>query len=80
MPLHSPRGVFEYLAKNGVQVPPEIMVKWCRLKTDITVAPHNGVFIHPQIVVLGMKLPLTAFIHSVLSHFKVIPSQLTMGA
>ena len=56
------------------------MVEWCPLKTDVTVAPpHDGVFIHPQILALGMKLPLTTFVHNVLSYFRVAPSQLTMG-
>ena len=46
-PLYSPRDVFKYLAKNDIQVPPKIMVKWCHLKTDVTVAPlHGSVFIH----------------------------------
>ena len=61
MPLPNLRDVFEYLAKNGVQVPPEIMVELCPLKTNVTVVPPNGVvFIHPLILALGMKLPLTA--------------------
>jgi len=52
-PLHSPRDVFKYLAKNDVQVLPESMVEWCPLKTDVTVAPPLGsVFIHPQIMAL----------------------------
>jgi len=68
-PLRSPSDVFEYLAKSDVQVPHEIMVEWCPLKTDVTVVPpHDNVFIHPQILVLGMKLPLTAFVHSVASY------------
>ena len=69
-PLRSPRDVFEYLVKNGVQVPHEIM-KWCPLKTDATVAPpHGDVLIHSQILALGIKLPLTAFVHSVLSYIR----------
>ena len=79
MPLRNPRDVLEYLAKNGIQLPPEIM-EWCPLKTDVMVPSHSGVFIHPQISALGMKLSLTAFVHSVLSYFRVAPSQLTVGA
>ena len=37
-------------------------------------------FIHPQILALRMKLPLIAFVHNVLSYFRVVPSQLTVGA
>ena len=43
-------------------------------------APYGGMFIHPQILALGMKLPLIAFIHNVLSYFRVALSQLTVGA
>ena len=56
------------------------MVEWCPLKTNVTVAPHGSVFIHPQFLALGMKLPLTAFVRNILSYFKVAPSQLIMGA
>jgi len=50
-------------------------VEWCPLKTNVTVAPpYGGMFIHPQILSLGMKLPLTAFIHSALCCFRVASS------
>ena len=37
IPLRSLKDIFEYLAKNDVEVPPEIMVEWCPLKTDVMV-------------------------------------------
>jgi len=43
-------------------------------------APHGVVFIHPQILALGMKLPLTELINNALVYFRVAPSQLTVGA
>ena len=42
--------------------------------------PHGCVFIHRQILALGMKLLLTAFVNNILSYFRVTPSQLTVGA
>ena len=57
------------------------MLEWCPLKMDVTVAPlHDGVFINPQILALWMKLSLATFVRSVLSYFRVAPSQLTVGA
>ena len=32
---------------------------------------------HPQILALGLKLPLTKFVRGILSHFRVAPSQLS---
>ena len=47
-PLCSPRDVFDYLEKNGIQMLHDIMMDWCPLKTDVMMAPlHGGVFIHP---------------------------------
>jgi len=47
MPLRNQRDI-EYLANYDVDLPNEIMVEWCPLKTDVMVAPlHGGVFVHP---------------------------------
>ena len=43
-------------------------------------APHGVVFIHPQILALGMNLPLTELVNNTLVYFRVAPSQLTVGA
>ena len=37
----------DYLAMNGIKLPDEIIVKWCPLKTDMMVPPHDEVFVHP---------------------------------
>jgi len=34
-------------------------------------SPHGGVFVHPQILALGMKPPLTAFVRIDLGYFRV---------
>ena len=56
-------------------------MEWCSPEIDITVSPPaSGVYVHPQILALGVKLPMTPFVRDVLVHFKVPPSQLTLGA
>ena len=50
------------------------------LEDGCDMVPHNGVFVHPKILALGMKLLLSAFIHNILSYFRVALSQLTVGA
>jgi len=40
----------------------------------------GGIYLHPQILALGLKLPLTNFVRDILCHFKVVPSQLLVGA
>ena len=42
--------------------------------------PTDGVYFHPQILALRVKLPLTPFIQNILARFKVPPLQLTPGA
>ena len=41
--------------------------------------PTGGVYLHLQILALGLRLPLTNFIRDILCHFQVVPSQLTAG-
>ena len=64
-----------------VHFPSNIEVEWCSLGTDVTVLPPtSGVYFHPQILALGVKLLMTLFVRGVLVYFKVPPSQLTSGA
>ena len=47
------------------------------MEIDYAVAPKAGsVYLHPQILVLGLKFPLMSFVHDLLRHFKIAPSQL----
>ena len=41
---------------------------------------EDGVYLHPQILVLRLKVPLTNFVHEILSYFQATPSQLTAVA
>jgi len=64
-----------------VRLPSKIEVEWCSPETDVTVSPPiDGVYFHPQILALGVKLPLTSFVRDVLARFKVLPSQLHRGS
>ena len=76
--LRSTRDFFEYLERNGPgaarnhggMVSPEDK---CQVPS-----PHGGVFIR-QILAQEMKIPLTAFIHNILSYIRVAPLRLTVG-
>ena len=50
-------------------------------KDDVTILPPvGGVYFHPQVLTLGVKLPMTPFVRDVLAHLKVPYSQLTPEA
>ena len=59
----------------------KIEMEQCSPVIDVTVSPFaDDVFFHPQILALGVKFPMNSFVRDVLVHFKVLPSQLTLGA
>ena len=35
-------------------------------------SPNDGVYMHPQILALGLKLPLTPFVCGVLAYYRVL--------
>ena len=79
--LHSQKDVREYLAKYGVCLSPEIEMEFFSEGTDFTLpSPNDDVYMHPQIMALGLKLPLTPFVRGVLAHYRVAPSQLSVVA
>jgi len=49
---------------------------------DISSVPPDkeGVYMHPLVLALGLRLPMTKFICSILVFYKVAPSQLTVVA
>ena len=72
--LHSQAEVDEYLTKNDVHLSPGIEVEFCPQGTYFALPPPNGgVYMHCQILALGLKLSLTKFVCSVLSHFRIAP-------
>jgi len=79
--LRSQKEVDEYLANYGVRLSSNGKAEWCPVKTDYTMAPKRGsIYLHPQILALGMKFLLTSFIRDLLHYFKVTPSQLVAGS
>ena len=78
MRLHSQADVDEYLARYGVRLYPIIKVKFCPQDTEFVKSPPNGgVYMHPQIQAPELKLPVTKFVRSVLTYYKIIPSQVS---
>jgi len=39
--------------------------------------PNDGVYMHPQILAPGQKLPLTKFVRNILTYYRIVPSQLS---
>ena len=70
--LRGQKEVDKYLATYSIRMPSKIDVKWCSLETNIMVSPPaDSVYFHPQILALGVKLPMTLFVRDALAHFKV---------
>ena len=79
--LHNERDVVEYLKKHHVLLPPNIVVEWCHPDSDVKVPPpEGGVYFHPQVLALGVHLPLTVFVCQVLAYYDVASTQLTSDA
>ena len=58
----------KYLAKYDFRLNPGIKVEFCSHGADVSQTPPNsGVYMHPQVPVLGLRLPMTRFICSVLT-------------
>ena len=73
--LHSQEEVDEYLAKNGVHLSLGIEVEFFPHGTNFSLSlPNGSVYMHRQILILGLKLSLTKFVCIVLSHLRITPS------
>jgi len=76
--LHSQKDVGEYLAKYGVRLSPGIEVEFCPEGSNFTLPPPNGgVYMHPQILGLRLRLSLPSFVRDVLAHYRVALSLLS---
>jgi len=71
--------VDKYLAIYGFHLNSEIKIESCLHGVDVSSAPPKGegVYMHPQVLALGLRLSMTKFVHSVLTFYKVTPSQLS---
>ena len=68
--------VNKYLVSYGFFLNPGIKIKFCPHDVDISLAlPNGGVYVHPQVLALGLRLPITSFVCSVLTFYEVAPSQ-----
>ena len=76
--LHSEEDVDEYLVRYGVGLSPGIKVEFCPQDTEfVKSSPNDGVYMLPQILELGLKLPLTKFVRSILTYYRIAPSKLS---
>ena len=67
--------VDEYLASYGFCLNSEIKTEFCPHGVDVSLAPSNGgVYMHLQVLALGLRLPMTSFIRNVLTFYQAAPS------
>ena len=80
--LRDQEAVDKYLAGYEFFLNPGIKIEFCPLIVVVSSAPPKGegVYMHPQVLALGLTLPMTKFLRSVLSFYKVTPSQLSAVA
>ena len=70
--LRNQEEVDKYLAKYGFRLDPGIKVEFWPHGVDVSQAPPNdGVYMHPQVLVLELRLSMTNFVCTVLSFYRV---------
>ena len=70
----------KYLANYSFRLNPRIKVEFCPHCGDISQAPPNdGIYMHPRVLALGLRMPMTKFIRSVLTFYRVAPSVDSIG-
>ena len=76
--LRDQEAVDKYLAGYGFHWSPGIKIEFCLNDVDVSSAPpyKEGVYMHPLVLALGLRLTMTKFIRSVLFFYEVAPSQL----
>jgi len=78
--LHNQKVVYAYLAKYSVRLLSNMQVELYASNIGFMVSPTDVVYLHPQVLALGLKLSLKNFILDILCHFQVAPSQLSTEA
>jgi len=79
--LRDQEAVDKYLASYGFCLNTRIKIEFCLYSVNVSSAPlKSGVYMHPQVLTLGVRLPMTRFIRSVLAFYKVASSQLSAVA
>jgi len=74
--LRDQKTMDKYLASYGFRWGPGIKNEFCPNDVDVSLAPpgREGVYMHPLVLALGLRLPMTKFIRSVLIFFMSSPS------
>jgi len=74
--------VNRYLASYDFCLNLRIKIEFYSHGVDVSLAPHNGegVYMYPQVLAQGLRLPMTRFVRSVLTFYKVATSQLSAVA
>jgi len=73
--LRNQEDVNKCLARYGVRLNSRIKVEFFPQNVNATRAPYNGgVYMHPRVLTLGLRLPMTTFIRSILTFYRVTPS------
>ena len=80
--LRDQEAVNKYLASFGFRWSPRIKFEFCPNRFDVTSTPPDkeGMYMHPLVLALGLRLPMTKFVRSVLIFYGVTPSQLSAVA
>jgi len=65
-------------ARYDVCLNPGIKVEFCPHGIDVSQAlPNGGVYMHPQVLALGLRLLMMRFVLSILTFYRFAPSQLS---
>ena len=64
--LRDQEAVDRYLASYGFRSNSGIKIEFCPHGVDVSLAPpsREGVYMHPQVLTLGLRLPMTRFVCS----------------
>ena len=70
------------MASYGFCFNPRIKIEFCPYGVDVSLDSPNkdGVYMHPQVLALGLRLSMLRFIRSVLIFYRVASSQLSAMA
>ena len=73
--LHNQEAVDKYLASYGFCWSPGIKIEFYPNDVYVSLAPPSkeGVYMHPLVLALGLRLPMTKFIRSALIFYGVTP-------
>jgi len=75
--IHNQEEVDTYLANYGFRLNIGIKIEFSPHSVNIFLALLNdGVYMHPHVLALGLRLQITRFIRSILTFYRIAPFQL----